>query len=455
MAFFNGLHCVLLDEFLNVWDEQYHALVAKHLSKNFLTPRLLDNSYLNCQYGQGWVNNTIWFHKQPLFLWQMAISIKLIGNTEFAVRFPSLIMFVLTSIVHYKITLLLFKRQIAFFSTLLFSYSYFILDYLTGFYPSDHNDVAFLFYLYLSIYLFQKYLTKQKLSMALLIGFAVGLAVLCKWLIGLFIFLPWLLHLIINKRIDRISGIRHFFISLIFSAVVFSPWQLYGIIKYKTEYLNSMKSNTDHIFQCLEGHCGDYFFYYQALHEQFGQGVLIPIIFILSVVILIIFSKSISIRLLFISLFVSFYTFFTLIKTKMLGYVIILVPFYWTSLVFIIQLFTKKITDKSSQIVKLRLLDLLILLLPLFALNYGTMNKHHGLIEKGRIYANKRRIEEKNFFRRLTVKEKNTLIFSTRFSYNGHIAAMFYSDYQVYNYVPDKEQLKELKKNNIKYLILK
>jgi 4-amino-4-deoxy-L-arabinose transferase-like glycosyltransferase len=80
-----------LDPFLNMWDEQFHALVAKNLSENFLYPVLLPDlepyNSLN-----SWTIGHIWLHKQPFFLWLMALSIKLFGATEFAVRFPSILL---------------------------------------------------------------------------------------------------------------------------------------------------------------------------------------------------------------------------------------------------------------------------------------------------------------------------------------------------------------------------
>jgi len=299
------------------------------------------------------------------------------------------------------------------------------------------------------------YIKNQNFMLVLLIGIAVGLAVLCKWLIGLFVFFLWFIHFIVNNEMDKAKSIKHLIVSFFVSLFVFAPWQLYGLFKYRTEYLNAMKSNSDHIFKCLEGHCGDILYYYDALHEQFGQGVLIPIIFILSILSLLFFCKEVSVRLLFLGLFFSFYTFFTITKTKMLGYVLILLPFYWTSITYNLQLLRQLVGNIHMFKLKAKYIDLLIVFMPLLAFNYNTLNKHHGLVERGRIYNNSRKEVEKIFFKDLKLGDKNTLIFSDRLSYNGHIAAMFYSDYQVYNYIPTEELKRELERLNRKYLILK
>jgi len=56
------------DFFLHVWDERYHALVAKNLTKHPFFPTLYDKPILPFDY-KSWVGNHIWLHKQPLPLW--------------------------------------------------------------------------------------------------------------------------------------------------------------------------------------------------------------------------------------------------------------------------------------------------------------------------------------------------------------------------------------------------
>lgn len=56
---------VSLDPFLHKWDERYHALVAKNLSGDLLTPKLYPEAPLAYDY-KSWSDNYIWLHKQPL-----------------------------------------------------------------------------------------------------------------------------------------------------------------------------------------------------------------------------------------------------------------------------------------------------------------------------------------------------------------------------------------------------
>src|SRR5215203_2721773 len=96
---------IWIDPFLHHWDEHFHALVAKNMIQHPLRPMLITDPVIPYKISN-WVSNHIWVHKQPLFLWQMALSIHLLGFTEIAVRMPSLIMTSLSILLTYRITFL-------------------------------------------------------------------------------------------------------------------------------------------------------------------------------------------------------------------------------------------------------------------------------------------------------------------------------------------------------------
>ena len=81
----------LLDPFLNLWDERFHALVAKNLMHHPLMPTLYDDTVVSMDYDR-WDRYHIWLHKQPLFLWQIALSFKLFGISEFTLRLPNVVL---------------------------------------------------------------------------------------------------------------------------------------------------------------------------------------------------------------------------------------------------------------------------------------------------------------------------------------------------------------------------
>jgi 4-amino-4-deoxy-L-arabinose transferase-like glycosyltransferase len=140
-----------LDPFFHSWDERFHALVAKNFTKHWLTPTLIDSSLLPLDHTY-WVNTHIWLHKQPLFLWQMALSIRLFGLTEFAVRLPSMLMTAMLIPVIYKTGERIFSKRTGFIAALMFSCYEPILELISGFGNTEHNDTAFIFYVTISIY---------------------------------------------------------------------------------------------------------------------------------------------------------------------------------------------------------------------------------------------------------------------------------------------------------------
>src|SRR5687768_11870528 len=68
------------DPFIYDWDEQYHALVAKNLADHPGIPKLYSEPLLHPEEMR-WDKNHIWLHKPPLFLWLIAMSIKIFGAT--------------------------------------------------------------------------------------------------------------------------------------------------------------------------------------------------------------------------------------------------------------------------------------------------------------------------------------------------------------------------------------
>jgi len=112
-----------VDPFLQDWDERFHALVAKNLIHHPLTPMLRLDPIMAFKI-EDWCCNHIWVHKQPLFLWQMALSMKLFGVNEVAMRLPSVIMGTISIYFVYDLANRWIKNiDISFVAALLFAVS--------------------------------------------------------------------------------------------------------------------------------------------------------------------------------------------------------------------------------------------------------------------------------------------------------------------------------------------
>jgi 4-amino-4-deoxy-L-arabinose transferase len=261
IIFFVGLairlYAAYMDPFLHDWDERFHALVARNLMNNFLEPVLIKNTVVAFN-PIDWSAYNIWLHKQPLFLWQMALSMKIFGVSEFTLRLPSAIMGSIMILLIYRIAFILTKNKLtSLLSALLLCFSNYQLQLISGIEGMDHNDIAFEFYMLASCWAYAEYIETKKWYWAIVIGIFSGCAILNKWLIGLAVFLGWGINFLIQfYKSKSIKELKWMLISLIVCCVIFIPWQLYIFYHWPKEALFEMQFNSRHITEVLEGHWG-------------------------------------------------------------------------------------------------------------------------------------------------------------------------------------------------------
>ena len=134
-----------LDPFLNIWDERFHALVAKNLRGAWYKPTL----FLTQPFDVGpvdWANSHIWLHKQPLFLWQMALCIGLFGVNEVAIRMPDVLLGVAMVSAVYRSGWILINRNVGLYAALFALTAPFCISLISGRQMTDHNDFIFVAY---------------------------------------------------------------------------------------------------------------------------------------------------------------------------------------------------------------------------------------------------------------------------------------------------------------------
>jgi 4-amino-4-deoxy-L-arabinose transferase-like glycosyltransferase len=302
------------DNFLFDWDERFHALVAKNMINYPFKPMLRLNPISPYQL-DAWCCNHVWVHKQPIFLWQMALSMKIFGVNLVALRLPSALMGTVSIFFIYSIASFWTKdNKIAFLSCLLFCFSYYQLELTSGRFPLDNNDVAFSFYVTASFWAFINYIQNKNIKWVVLVGFFAGCSILVKWLTGLLIFGGWGIYLILNK--NSIINYWNYLLSIIICIAVFLPWQLYIKHYFPLETANSYAHNFMHITDDL-GHPGSYWYHINFLKLSYGF-YLVP--FIVVGIITMLYDKLVArnITIIFLSMIFVVYTFFSIIvKTKM------------------------------------------------------------------------------------------------------------------------------------------
>lgn len=321
-SFLLRLIVVNFDPFLHDWDERFHAVVAKNMMQYPFRPMIRLEALLPYKI-EDWCCNYVWVHKQPLFLWQMAGSMKIFGVNIFALRLPNVIMGTFMVYFIYQIARIWTQKDlIAFISACLLATNYYNLELSAGSMSLDHNDVMMGGYVLASIWAFSRYTTatNKPIKWIILTGLFVGCAVLNKWLTGLLVFGGWGLYLLVDRtRLLNIKNWLHFFGAVGVALVVFLPWQWYIRTAFPAESAVAYAHNIEHIFKDL-GHPGDYLTHIRFMTTAYSHKILLGLMLLGTVFSMIqnSFNRSLSIAM--AAMFAVVYLFFSVVvKTKMPG----------------------------------------------------------------------------------------------------------------------------------------
>ncbi|MEZ4940695.1 MAG: glycosyltransferase family 39 protein [Saprospiraceae bacterium] len=318
-AFFLRLYMAFVDPFLHDWDERFHALVAKNMIAEPFRPMLRVSPVLPYDF-TAWCCNHIWVHKQPLFLWQMALAMKVFGVNEWALRLPSVLLSTLMTYWIYRIALIWTREQAtAFLAALLSTFSYYQLELTAGYLSLDHNDLVFTAYVTGGIWAFSEYTRRPGIRWAMIAGVFTGLDVLVKWLTALVIFGGAGLYLLSQRdHWSKWQFYRHWLSAFGLVLVIMAPWQLYILREFPKESAWEYAYNFKHITDRLGAFtAGDAWYYLKYLNEHFGV-FLLP--FLALGLILVLFSKKFERRynLPMLGMAAVFYLFFSLVvETQM------------------------------------------------------------------------------------------------------------------------------------------
>lgn len=307
----------LLDPFIHIWDERFHALVAKNLMHHPLMPTLYDQPVVSMAYDR-WDRSVIWLHKQPLFLWQIALSYKIFGVNEFALRFPSVIMASLMLPMAYRVGKLLLNETVGYLAAVLMLSSFYTIQLVSGEQGMEHNDLVFLFYVTASLWAWVEYeyaSSHSKWRWVVLIGLFSGAAILCKWLVGLLVFAALGVRLLMD--FDR-NRLLQFVFALVITVAVAIPWQLLSFQWYPAEAAYELEYNALHFTDALEGHGGELLYHWDNIPLLFGDAAFYMIIPGLLLLVLLARNRKVAISFAILPMLV--YVFYSLAATKMQSY---------------------------------------------------------------------------------------------------------------------------------------
>lgn len=450
-----GIFLAVLNPYLSYWDEQYHALVAKNMMDNPFKPMLYINPVVKFD-SQLWTANHIWLHKQPLFLWIMSISLKIFGVNAFAVRFPSVIAHALMVFLIYRIGTLVHSKKLGFYAAFLFVFSYYILELMVGYQVCDHNDMIFLFFATASFWAWFEYHHNPNNKWLILIGLFSGCAMLTKWLIGLLVFAGWGLNVLFSKnsRFDFKSYLQMFKAFLI-AIVVFVPWQIYTFVKFPAETKFEFQYNSRHFTEPIEGHDGDWTFHFKSLNVLYGEGDFVPWMILIGFILLFFLLKNKQHKIFIFGTVILTYLFYTLAKTKMDSFGLVVSGFVFIALAIIIleiEILLVKFTKRKR--ISTVIVSGILLSASYLSLNLEKIHYNHTLL-----------VPEKNPTRNLKMKElelikilpslvpdKSTVLFNM--PYCSEIQIMFFTDYRAaYMHIPSQNDVNELLSKNIKFVV--
>lgn len=442
---------ISLDDFLHNWDERYHALVAKNMMENPFSPMLRVQPILDYDY-KAWCCNHIWLHKQPLFLWQMAISMKIFGVNTIALRLPSALMSALLVFPVFRIGSLVFSRQIGYIAAVLTAFSYYQSELVSGSFGMDHNDMAFCFYVMMSIWAFYEFCQNRKdWKWLVFIGLFSGLAILTKWLTGLLVYSGWgmliFLDLIKNRKIE-FNAVKDLLSALFLTCIIFIPWQIYTNNEFPEESRHEMAYNTKHVWEAVEGHTGNVFFYLNKMDFHYGYGYYILIIAGLLLSLKYLKRREYGSLLTFI--LVPFLFFSIIVQTKLPSY-----TFFISPLLLLISALTFSVILNNIPSKLLKSLFLIVIALICLRIPEIKRLRQENRTDFVILSSNKdHKLHNTSIYKKLdTLVPEEYVVFNCKSMED--VEAMFYSSRNVYSWTMTEEQYNGLKSKGVKIAAFK
>ena len=262
---------------ITYWDEGFHAVVARNLTKHPLKFTLYDQPWLPYDY-KGWGENHIWLHKPPVAMWTIWLSHLIFGINTFALRLPSAISLVVTAWLTFRIASDLFDKRAGLIAAFLHAFNPFLFESVHGYRYSDHIDIALLLWVQVSCWFLLRAVRTGKRKNYILSGVAMGIAYLSKSYLALITFgiasVVWGLAWYTERR--HLKGIVHngvedgsterrvkcltrltepqgkikisdIGLQLLAAIATVAPWVIYCLIYYRKEFLWEHKRVLDHL----------------------------------------------------------------------------------------------------------------------------------------------------------------------------------------------------------------
>ncbi len=313
------------DTFLQLWDERFHALVAKNLVKHPLLPTLVEPTLLSYDF-TNWTGNYVWLHKQPFMLWGMAAAVSVFGTEAWVIRLPGLLASVALIPVLLRMGTLLERPLAGQLAAFLWTFSWYAMELNAGVLPLGQNDVLFTVLVTCSSWTFLEWTNRPSWKWTILTGLFIGLAVLTKWLTGILVLGGWGLFVLLSvQHRTTLRSYLQMLAAVTVASMIVLPWQLYIFQQFPQEAAYEMAYNSNHLFEPVEFHAGSWDFYFAHMDMYLGDGLWIFLVIGIAIVLVQDSSRKAWISLLAMVLVV--WVFFSFVaQTKMVSYVAVTLP---------------------------------------------------------------------------------------------------------------------------------
>lgn len=425
---------------LHKWDESYHALVAKNVIADPLKPTLYRQAVLPYDY-RNWGANHVWLHKPPGALWLMAASMWIFGESDIAMRMPSVLMATAGVLLTFLIGRLLFDVRVALLAAAFHAVNGFLVALSSGRRVADHVDTALIFFVQLGVLMAFEHRRNGRKMTLVLAGVATGAALLTKSFPGLLaaavaiaIFLeqeatPRRTVLAAERPGRRFAGaIGRSASILIIGLLVAAPWTIYTWYRFPQEARWTGLYTLMHVSQSLEGQRTGWLTYVRDMPRFFGDLVWIPVA---AAFISVLRSRAHNhLRPVVVWMAIPFLT-FSAMSTRLPGYVMIAAP-----AIFIIEawfwfLVRDRLCGMTNRLVRAGAVVLLVFLAALPA---------RYLLEPSSVFEKRDRHPlETRELEQLSARLQ--LPDAVIFNIPTPIEAMFYSPYIAYGHFPTAEDV--------------
>ncbi|MCF8257392.1 MAG: glycosyltransferase family 39 protein [Flavobacteriales bacterium] len=445
-----GYAMAALDPFLWTWDEQYHALVAKNMLADPFRPVLVQHPIFGYDL-RNWTFNHVWLHKQPLFLWQIALSIKIFGINELAVRLPSVLMHAIIPLFIFQMGKLAVSANTGYLAALFFAFASFPLELISGNHPTDHNDVAFLFYVTASCWAWFEFQRNRSMRWAMTIGLLAGCAIMVKWLAGLLVFGIWGIGVLAARNVRPLSWdtVRPILVALAICTAVALPWQFYIHQAFPEEAAHEYAMMHRHFDEAVEGHAGDLLFHFDTgLKRIYGAGDAVPWLLLIGLIVLFVRTQDRSYAFGMVAAIAAVYGFYTLAATKMVAFPLIVAPFIFLGLGALTDSVFSFIRNQFGRHVQQLLMLTASIAVCIMLLDMNMISGRHAMTYKGRHNEwRAKHIAQSN----LTLLLEKSLpsgphvLFNAATGHGGEIQTMFYTPHTAFGIMPTEEDVAKVK----------